>query len=45
MPMCTKLQPTSPEPYQALIRLYEIQNEQEKAQYFRELGRANAGLN
>jgi len=43
--MCTKLQPTSPEPYQALIRLYEIQNEQEKAQYFRELGRANAGLN
>lgn len=43
--MCTKLQPTSPEPYQALIRLYEIQNEQEKAQYFRELGRANAGIN
>jgi len=42
--MCTQLRPSAPEPYEALVRLYEIQNEPEKADYFRNLGAANAGL-
>lgn len=41
--LCTQLRPTLAEPYEALIRLYEIQGESEKAEYFRELGEANTG--
>lgn len=43
--LCTQLRPTLAEPYEALIRLYEIQSEPEKAEYFRELGEANTGQN
>lgn len=42
--MCTQLMPTEKEPYEALVRLYEIQNEPEKADYFRELGLVYAGI-
>lgn len=40
---CTKLRPTEAEPYEALIKLYEIQNQTEMADYFRDLGRTNTG--
>lgn len=41
--MCTQLRPTEREPYEALVQLYEIQHEPEKADYFRELGLIHAG--
>ncbi|MDO4739766.1 MAG: zinc-ribbon domain-containing protein [Eubacteriales bacterium] len=42
--MCTQLQPASVEPYEALIRLYQLQDEPDKAEYFRSIGRANTGV-
>lgn len=42
--LCTQLRPQEQEPYRALVKLYEMQNEEEKAAYFRNLGETNAGI-
>lgn len=42
--MCTQLNPSAAEPYEALVLLYKSQGEPEKAEYFQDLGEINAGL-